>query len=157
MDPVLPVCIVLSVVALVLAVLLCVRDRRGRAVQWLGLAALPVGLYLSGLLRLVIDFGQAAWRWVQQVALNPLTITGLGLIGLTVVLWVVGGWLAHRRATRRAVEKSSGTAPAGRSAAPTAVGRKASGAPTPKGGSKKGAADPEMDEIEALLKQRGIE
>lgn len=148
----LPLCIVLSVVALAIAVLLFLRDRRGRGVQWVGVAALPIGLYLSGLLGLVVDGARALWAWVQQVSLSSTIGTGLGLIALTVVLWVVGGWLARRRAVRSAVARTSGAPAVG------AKPSRPSAAPArPARGGQAAPADPEMDEIEALLRNRGIE
>lgn len=156
---VLPICIIVSVVAVVLGVLMFVRGRAGRGVQLLGLAAVPIGLYLSGLLGLVLDGALALWRWVQQLALNPMVTTGLGLLGLAVVLWVVGGWLARRRATRRALARSTGTAPAvgARTSTSTPPTRPVGSGTAPKGRAQQAPADPEMDEIEALLRKRGIE
>ncbi|OYN99689.1 hypothetical protein CGZ96_06180 [Enemella evansiae] len=182
----LPLCIAIGVLGLILAVLLWVRDRRGRAVQALGFAALPVGLYLTGLLRMIWDAVVAVIRWAGSVVFNTTIWTGFGLIALAVVLWIVGGMIASRNRTRRAVEKARGAeqpggrpavgrgtrgaAAGGASGAAGAAGAagasgatgstvagKQSGTPA-RGGNKQAAeSDPEMDEIEAILKNRGIE
>lgn len=175
----LPLCIAIGVLGLILAVLLWVRDRRGRAVQALGFAALPVGLYLTGLLRMVWDAVVAVIRWAGSIVFNTTIWAGFGLIALAVVLWIVGGMVASRNRTRRAVEKArggdaatgSGRAAVGRGTAGAAGAAATTGAtgstvagkaqhanPAAKAGKGKQAeSDPEMDEIEAILKNRGIE
>ncbi|OYO22134.1 hypothetical protein CGZ93_09565 [Enemella dayhoffiae] len=171
MDPntaLLPLCIALGVLGLILAVLLWIRGRRGRALQALGFAALPVGLYLTGLLRMLWDAVVAVARWASSVVFNTTIWTGFGLIGLAVVLWVVGGMVARRNHTRRAVEKAKGGGAvesptrrggAGAAAGATAVGSGSGTRPAAKASGAKGkaAADPEEDEIEAILRSRGIE
>ena len=74
----------------------------------------------------------------------------MALLGLCIVLWVVGGMVARRSAPRAKETKAApGTSP---TAALPAKG-KAGRAPA----RKPAEVDPEMAEIEALLKSRGIE
>lgn len=139
------------------------RGRRGRVVQGIGLALAPVALYFSGLLRLIWNGVVAVGTWASKIIFSPAVWFGLSLLGLCVVLWVVGGFLARRfparvkaRSTapstnRPAVTAHSGDTPATGStpaAGGPARGRQAKPAPP---------VDEDMAEIEALLKSRGIQ
>ncbi len=150
----LPLCVVLALLGVLYTAISLRRGRRGRVVQGVGLTLAPVGLYLSGLLRLLWDGVGAVLNWVGSTAFSSVIWIGLGLLGLALVLWVVGGVVA-RRSPRKATKAAAATPPAvsgGRR--PTA----AQGA-VPAQQAKKPAqpVDDDMAEIEALLKSRGIE
>lgn len=151
-----------------------VWSRRGparglRAVAW---SLLPLAAALTGTLRLVGDVVGAFSRWSSRLVLDPLTWTGIAVAGVSAVLFVVSGRLIRRDPRSRAARRSAGSAArAPDVAAPGAagaVGSRPSAPPaTPPGGpgSGKGRAtdgatastgDPEMDEIEAILRRRGI-
>ena len=73
----------------------------------------------------------------------------MALLGLCVVLWVVGGMVARR--TRPA---PSAKAVPGQSTTAALPAKGKAGRPAAR---KQAEVDPEMAEIEALLKSRGIE
>lgn len=150
MDLLLPVCISLAALGLVLAIVLWLRGRRGRALQAFGFAALPVGLYLTGLLGLVFAAISALGGWAARLVFNPAVWAGAGLLGIAVVLWVIGGVIARRTRGRRPADKKSGT---------TAVRGKDEKASLTRGrgATSKGATGSEFDDIEELLRRRGIE
>ncbi|MDA0566679.1 cellulose synthase [Streptomonospora sp. S1-112] len=148
--------------------------RRGAAAGLRGIAwsLLPLAAGLMGLMTI-------AWRLVADLAgffaslvFNPVVWAGVAVAGLAVVLWVASGVMRSRGVgVRKAAEPPAAgkgraaagslgggaAAPTGQSA-PAPQGRaKPAGA---KGGAKgggKGGADPELDEIEALLRKHGIE
>lgn len=151
MNPLLPVCLSVAILGLVVAIVLFLRGRKARAAQAIGVSALSVGLYLTGLLKLVVEAGAALARWGTQLVFNPIVWTGFGFVGLAVVLWVVGGLVARRTRGRARVEKAPQQP--NLTAGPLA-GRKPSGATKAPAGV--GAGD-EFDEIEDLLRKRGIE
>ena len=152
----LPLAAGLTLLGLLVAILAGRRGNKGRMVQGIGLALLPLALYLSGLLGLVWDAVVAVGRWASSTVLSPTIWAGFALLALCVVLWVVGGIVARRTPKRtRADRKAAAAAPAGGTKAVEArPGRTPSGqanvrqAPPP---------DDDMAEIEALLKSRGIE
>ena len=165
----LPLCLGLSLLGLIVAILAGRRGRKGRAVQGVALALAPVALYFSGLLRLAWNGVVAVVGWASHVILSPPVWFGLSLLAVCVVLWVVGGIVARRTPkTTRAERKDARRAPAsgngsrakmpalrqaqgtGRQAQGT--GRQAQGT-----GSQRPPVDDDMAEIEALLKSRGIE
>ncbi|MGI3779214.1 MAG: hypothetical protein ACRYG2_00410 [Janthinobacterium lividum] len=155
----LPLCIGLSLLGVVVAVILFVRGRRGRALQGLAFALAVAALYLVGLLRLVWDAVVAVARWATGDVFDLHAWIGFGALALSIVLWFVGGMLARRR--RRAI-KAAPAATGGPKQGQVASGRAATtpAAPGKKGGRQPAAPpaqDDDMAEIEALLKSRGIQ
>ena len=153
----LPICVGLTLIGVIITGIAWRRGRRGRVIQGVGLALAPVALYLSGLLRLLWNGVVAVGRWATGVILSPAVWIGLGLLGLCLVLWVVGGLIARRSSARRrtaAVSDRSGTPTVAGAPGAKSVGQQR-GAPTRK--AQPTAEDDDMAEIEALLKARGIE
>lgn len=152
----LPLAAGLTLLGLLIAILAGRRGRKGRMVQGIGLALLPLALYLSGLLGLVWDAVVAVGRWASSTVLSPTIWAGFALLAVCVVLWVVGGIVARRTPKRtRADRKAATTTGAGTTTTSKAVsGRQSGSAPQQK---QAPAQDDDMAEIEALLKSRGIE
>lgn len=164
-------CVALTVVGLIGTAVAWRRGRRGRVVQGLALTLAPVALYLTGLLQVVFDFVLGVVRWATRIVFSPTVWAGLSLLAVCVVLFVVGGFVARRSPSAKEVRArkaaaAEGGAPrqvgagsaAGRTAAPAGgpAGRQA-GRQAAKGKQQAADVDPEMAEIEALLKSRGIE
>ncbi len=158
----LPLCIGLALIGVIVAGVAWRKGSRGRVVQGIGLALAPIALYFTGLLRLVWDAVVALVSWATSIIFSPSMWFGISLLGLCVVFWVVGGLL-----TRRSVSKR-GSAPAASAGTRTAVGtggsvpaktpatKPAAKKPAGKGKAPAQEVDPEMAEIEAILKNRGI-
>ena len=147
----LPLCVGLTLLGIIATGIAWRRGNKGRVVQGVGLALAPVALYFSGLLRLLWNGIVAVGTWASTLIFSPAIWFGMALLGLCVVLWVVGGLVA-RRSAPRTKETKAAPAAAGTAALP-AKGR-AGRAPA---GKQQAEVDPEMAEIEALLKSRGIE
>lgn len=161
-DNLLPLCIALSLLGVVVAVIAFARGRRGRGLQAVAFALASAALYLTGLLRLVWDAVVAVVRWATGNVFDLTAWIGFGVLALSIVLWVVGGVLGRRR---RRIAKAE---PAGSTAQPVttgrppakaqpAAGRKAQPAAGRKPAQQAPAQDDDMAEIEALLKSRGIQ
>lgn len=153
----LPLCIGLALIGVIVAGVAWRKGSRGRVVQGIGLALAPIALYFTGLLRLVWDAVVALANWATSIIFSPAMWFGISLLGLCVVLWVVGGLLTRRAVTRRG---SAPAAPAGSRPAVGTGGTATSKSPAtksaPKGKAPAQEVDPEMAEIEAILKNRGI-
>ena len=151
----LPLAAGLTLLGLLIAILAGRRGHKGRMIQGIGLALLPLALYLSGLLGLVWDAVVAVGRWASSTVLSPTIWAGFALLALCLVLWVVGGVVARRTPKRTRADRKAGmTAAAGTTATTKAVsGRGAA----PAQQRQAPAQDDDMAEIEALLKSRGIE
>ncbi len=115
---------------------------------------LPLAAYLTKTLRMFTRIADAVTDWAVSLAFNPLVWGGVVLAGVSVVLFVVAGALAARGigGGPKAVARGSTGKRSGESAGPGELdsGTKGRGrTPTPSG-------DPELDDIEALLRKRGI-
>ena len=154
-DAVLLLCVGLTLLGIIASGIAWRRGNRGRVVQGVGLSLAPIALYLSGLLGLFWNGVVAVGAWAAALVFSPLVWAGLALLGLCLVLWVVGGLLARRRAPTpsvRAGAKTSATSGAGGTPALPAKGHSGR---APAG--QQTEVDPELAEIEALLRSRGIE
>jgi len=111
--------------------------RRGlrSGMRWVATTLLVPAAYFTHTLKMLSQIASAVTHWATSFVWNPLVWFGLGLGALSVVLFVVAGRLPARGRKEKAGTKP---VPAGR------------GAPALSG------SDAEMDEIEALLKRRGI-
>ncbi|MFV2174156.1 hypothetical protein [Actinomadura sp. LOL_011] len=127
-----------------------VARRRGVAtgVRGAALSLVPVGAAMTGVTEFLVD-----------LAFSPVKWAGVGVMGLAVVLYLTSGAMLSRRAGaagggRKAA--GAGDAAAGRGGG-VSGGKRAAAGKAPKGevGGAQGA-DPEMAEIEQILRNRGI-
>lgn len=164
----LPLCIGLALIGVIVTGVAWRKGNRGRVLQGVGLALAPVALYFTGLLRLLWDAVVGVVGWAASIIFSPLMWFGLSLLALCIVLWVVGGVLAKRSASRT-TSTSAGGGKAAKATPAVGTGRGGGSSPAAKGSSPtaarkagaKGKApaadiDPELAEIEAILKNRGI-
>jgi hypothetical protein len=117
--------------------------RRGfvAGLRGVGFTLIPVALLLTDTLQMVSRIGSAVSDWALHLAFSPATWLGIMLAGIAVVCFVVAGFFANRGADDK---------PAGDKAARKEL---------TKGKAQKSdpiLADPELAEIEALLRKRGI-
>ncbi len=154
--------LVLTLLGLGLSAL--VWARRGpaaglRAVAW---SLLPLAAGLTGVLRLGWEITDSVVRWAGRLVFSPLVWAGVAVAVVSVVLFVVSGWL-HRRARpavtpavtaagSRALPRTSRKPAASRSGDP---GAKA-GTAGPAGAATSGDAG-DMAEIEEILRKHGIQ
>jgi hypothetical protein len=124
-------------------------QRRGltAALRGAGLTLLPVAAWLTGVLELLTEVGDAVGDWAVKLALSPSLWAGVALAGFSVVLFVVSGFLAKRGLGSR--PKAPKAPRSERTALPSSEARP--GAPVVDDG-----VDAEMAEIEAILRKRGI-
>lgn len=102
-----------------------------RGTAW---SLLPTAAWLTGVLRLLVEVGSEVSRWALRLVFSPTVWAGLALGGISVVLFVVSGFVRDRSA-----------------AVPAAPSRKAV---PPAGGASAGDG---LDDIEAILKRHGIQ
>ena len=126
-------------------------QRRGLTAALRGgaITLLPVAAWLTGVLELLTEIGDAVGDWAVKLAFSPSLWAGVVLAGVAVVLFVVSGFLADRGVgakPRPPKQKDKQALPAAPPAerAPVVADAPASG------------VDAEMAEIEAILRKRGI-
>lgn len=138
---------------------LTARSRRARpAVMGVGLAALLVGLYLTGLTTLTVNGIASIVAWVQRTVFDAAIAWGLGMMVGGLLLFVVGGAFLSKEPKEPKQPKPAKSQPQvpGQQAPAVGAGKQA---PAPAASSTKGGnknVDPEDAEIEALLRKRGI-
>jgi hypothetical protein len=143
----LPLCVGLTLLGVIATGIAWRRGNKGRVVQGVGLALAPIALYFSGVLQLLWNGIVAVGSWAAKIIFSPAVWFGLSLLGLCLVLWVVGGFLARRFPAKKPSTQLRATSTAGSLPAPTRKARP----------SNEAQIDEDMAEIEALLKARGIE
>ena len=139
--------------------------RRGprAAARWLAWSLLPIAFYLIGILQVLWRFGVAIGDFFGGLAFSPKVWSGVALVGISLVLFVVTGGLRGRARRKRAKAEPDSQPPATRAlgAAPPAVASagmasRPKAAPVP-AKRKGGAADDEdFGEVAAILKRHGI-
>ncbi|MCC2593205.1 hypothetical protein LKO27_07260 [Tessaracoccus sp. OS52] len=155
----------MTVIAAITAGLFARHRNPKSLVAGIGLVLIPLGLYLTGLMRLIYNGVLSIIDWAQRTVWDDTMSWGAGLLGAGVVLLVIAGFIKSRprprqaqTATPSAEPKVTGR-PAQQQAVTTGKPQPAASAtaakPTAKGG-KDSALDPEDAEIEALLRKRGI-
>ena len=152
----LPICVAIALIGVVLTGLAWRRGNKGRVLQGAALAVVPFGLYLTGLLSLLWDGVVAVTQWAVRLVFSPTVWIGTSIIGFSVVLFVVGALLRKAAGDTKPVKSKSKKAVTQDKSGGKNPGSKGSGS-TGSGRSGGAEVDPEMAEIEALLKSRGIE
>lgn len=132
--------LVLTVLGLGTSALIWTRRGPARGLRAAAWSLIPLAAALTGTLRLVGDVVGAVGRWGTRLVFDPLTWTGFVVAALAGVLFVVSGWMLRREPARSPRRAAKG------SAAPRPV----------EGGPARAGEDPDLAEIEALLRGRGI-
>jgi hypothetical protein len=139
--------------------------RRGprAAARWLAWSLLPIALYLIGILQVLWRFGVAIGDFFSGVAFSPKVWSGVVLVGIALVLFVVTGGLRGRARRKQDRAEEDGQAPATRAlaasppaAASAGMASRPKAAPVP--AKRKGAVadDDDFGEVAAILKRHGI-
>ncbi|MDQ3628718.1 MAG: hypothetical protein M3419_07910 [Actinomycetota bacterium] len=113
------------------------KGRRGVAVSWLGWATVPWAAYLLGFIALGFRVIDAVGDWATRFAFNPAAWVGVVLAIVSVALITTGTRLRARQ------PRPPRKPPAARGSSRTGVGAG-------------GTSDPELEDIDAILKRRGI-
>lgn len=137
-------------------------QHRGTAAALRGsaLTLLPVAAYLTGTLRLLGQIVDAVVSWATRLVFSPTVWMGVGLAGLSVVLYVIAGFMRdrgkgarpHVQSRRAAEPKQTGQRP-----------KKGRDLPLPEAKSSKSSGsqsgpvlDDDLADVEAILRDRGI-
>ena len=122
--------------------------RRGTAAGLRGASftLVPVALYLTRTLRLVTDIAGEVVDWAVHLVFSPTVWLGFVVAGIAVVLYVVSGFLSAR---------DNGSAPKTQKSGRTARPEELPAGQRPQS-RRVMDEDPELAEIEALLRKRGI-
>ena len=133
------------------------------AARWLAWSLLPIALYLLGILQVLWRFGVAIGDFFSGLVFSPKVWSGVVLIGIALVLFVVTGGLRGRARRKQdkaepdsqpAASRALGAAPPAAASAGMASRPKAAPVPAKRKG---GAADDDdFGEVAAILKRHCI-
>ncbi|MWA00468.1 hypothetical protein F8568_008780 [Actinomadura sp. LD22] len=123
-----------------------VYRRRGAASGMRGaaLSLVPLAAAMTGVTEFFVD-----------LAFSPVKWAGVGVAGLAVLLYLTSGAMLSRRAGAEGNGRAGGNAAARGADEPKAAGR-AGRRPKGEVGGAQPSGDPEMAEIEKILRDRGI-
>ncbi|MDT0268937.1 hypothetical protein RM844_21855 [Streptomyces sp. DSM 44915] len=135
-------CTLLSAAGLGVSLLVAKRRRYATAMRLAALSLVPVGLAMTGILRLIIN-----------MTFNPVAWAGVGVLGFALVLFV----------SARLADRGRGGGGGDAQPAPGTPAVSARGASTPalpasggKGGKAAAGGADDFSDIEAILKKHGI-
>ncbi len=156
--------LVLTLAGLALSAVLWTRRGPASGVRGVAWSLLPLAAGLTGLLRLGWEITDSVVSWAGRLVFSPVVWLGLVVAAVSVVLFVVSGWMrrrgvgSRRRPDSRAVAGGKGEQPAQlprRRSSPAASTGTAAGAPG--AGAQAGGAGDDMADIEEILRRHGIQ
>lgn len=121
----------------------------------LGLTLLPLGLYFFGLTDLLVNGIQSIIDWAQRTVFDTTMTIGAVMLGVAVLLLIVAGFIKpqQRKAPQPQPQATGGASPRAVSGTRPAAQPQQTTAKNPASGK---ADKGEDDEIEAILRRRGI-
>lgn len=129
-----------------------------RATRWVGLALIPIGLYLTGLATLARRVGSALTDWATDLAFGVRAWAGVAVLAVAISLLILVRAVNARR-SGAAAEPPAVSGSSGRLLA-AATGQRSARPATAKPAKRSRRDDTglggEFAEIEEILKRRGI-
>ena len=148
-------CIALSALGVIAAFLTYRRRGWSSGIRVLGWGLLPIAIWLTGLSRLLWTVVLEGTRWVGGLVFSPRVWVGVVLFFVAFVMLGGVGFVRRRRRAKSGSDKGAQPSSGGSDT------KKESGSRPAKGEvqKKSGQGDPleGMEDIEAILKKRGIE
>ena len=133
----------------------------------LGLALVPIGLLVTGLMRLLVRALTLVVSWFAHTQMTTTIWTGVIVAAIGLLTWIGAGFMtpltreeARQRRAEHRERRAAGAA--GKPAAPTSRASRTSQARTDKAprtaptASRRSGMSPEDEELEKILKDRGI-
>lgn len=137
--------VTLTVAGLVVSGLLWQVRGTASGVRGLAWTLLPAAAYLTGVLRLLWEVGDAAVHWAVHFAFSPFAWLGIVVAGVSATLFVVASAMRRR-----------GVGTRGREPKAVSAGKERPGSSAPARSAQASKPDEDLDEIEAILKRHGI-
>lgn len=149
--------LVLTLLGLGLSAVVWARRGPGKGLRAVAWSLLPLAAGLTGVLRLIWDITDSVLRWGAGLAFSPIVWLGLVVAAVSVVLFVVSGWMMRRHGA--GAERPAQVAPAGAAALPRSGATPRAHAPeaSREGASRPGGAGDDMADIEEILRKHGIQ
>jgi hypothetical protein len=146
------VCVAITVAGLVLSVMVWRKKGPGSGLRGIAWSLIPVAAYLTHSVRLIGQIVSAVVQFAGSFVFSPKAWFGVGLLGVSVLLFLAsGGSPVMRRRKRRAAAKAGKGARSGHDDhAPSGLPAKRERPAVPAGG------DDDLGEVRDILKRHGI-
>ena len=155
--------LILTLLGLGLSAVVWTRRGPARGLRGVAWSLLPLAAGLTGVLRLGWEITDSVLGWAGRLVFSPVVWLGLVVAAVSLVLFVVSGWLIRRggpQAPPPARVSQASKAKKPRGAALTGSGRPpatGSTASTRGAGSRPSGAGDDMADIEGILRKHGIQ
>lgn len=163
--------VVLTILGLAWTVIAFRRRGAINALRALGFTLLPAAAWLTGTLTMFTEIVSSISNWATNLVFDPQVWTGVALAGVGVGFVLLAAFLRDRQLAK--VQDKTATA-VGKSGSPSSTGTgSASAVSTPRpastpsttsssttsttGKTRKSDSEPEMEDVEEMLRKRGIE
>ena len=145
------VCVAITVVGLGLSVMVWRKKGPGSGLRGVAWSLIPLGAYLTHSVRLIGQIGSAIVQFATSFAFSPKAWLGVGLLGVSVLLFLVSGGipLMRGRNRRKAAKAGKGARSARDGQPPGSVPAKRNQAAVP-------AGDDDLADVRDILKRHGI-
>jgi hypothetical protein len=145
------VCVAITVVGLGLSVMVWRKKGPGSGLRGVAWSLIPLGAYLTHSIRLIGQIGSAIVQFATSFVFSPKAWLGVGLLGASVLLFLVSGGipLMRGRNRRKAAKAGKGPRSAHDGQPPGSVPAKRDQAAVP-------AGDDDLGDVREILRRRGI-
>lgn len=133
--------------------------RRGpvNALRALGFTLLPAAAYLTGTLTMFTEIVGSIGRWATSLVFDPMVWTGIALAGAGVGFVLLAAYLRDRQLGKAKELKEAESNPSGSTRNIGTTGAVGTPAPARTAKPRKSSGDTETDDVEEMLRKRGIE
>ena len=162
--------LILTLLGLGLSAVVWTRRGPARGLRGVAWSLLPLAAGLTGVLRLGWEITDSVLGWAGRLVFSPVVWLGLVVAAVSLVLFVVSGWLIRRGGPQAPPPAQASQAKKSRGAALTGSGRPAAGAtgstastsgagsrPAGAGDGAGAGAGDDMADIEEILRKHGIQ
>jgi hypothetical protein len=144
------VCVAITIVGLVLSVMVWRKKGPGSGLRGIAWSLIPLAAYLTHSVRLLGQIGSAVVQFAGSFVFSPKAWLGVGLLGVSVLLFLVSGGAPLMRGRKQRKAAKAGTA------ARSADGQPKASVPATRQKPAVPAGDDDLADVREILRRRGI-
>lgn len=145
------VCVAITIVGLVLSVMVWRKKGPGSGLRGIAWSLIPLGAYLTHSIRLIGQIGSAVVQFATSFVFSTKAWLGVGLLGISVLLFLVSGGIPLMRGRRKRK-----AARAGKETRSANNGKPPGSVPATRDHAAMPAGDDDLGDVREILRRRGI-